>query len=86
MYVRPYPDVNSGRWQVSTSGGRVHYGRAMDASCSLLDAERWMMATRVRTNAGFGVGAATRLFDTHPLSPYRGSDETSTCHLTVRDS
>ena len=21
VYVRPYPDVNAGRWQVSTSGG-----------------------------------------------------------------
>jgi serine/threonine-protein kinase len=23
IYVRPFPDVNSGRWQVSTSGGRM---------------------------------------------------------------
>src|SRR5262249_30647357 len=23
VYVRPFPDVNSGRWQVSTSGGRT---------------------------------------------------------------
>jgi eukaryotic-like serine/threonine-protein kinase len=23
IYVRPYPDVNSGRWQVSTTGGRM---------------------------------------------------------------
>ena len=24
VYVRPFPDVNAGRWQVSTAGGRTH--------------------------------------------------------------
>jgi hypothetical protein len=23
VYVRPFPDVNTGRWQISTSGGRM---------------------------------------------------------------
>jgi len=28
VYVRPYPDVNSGRWQISTAGGtRPHWSR-----------------------------------------------------------
>ena len=68
VYVRPYPDVNSGRWQVSTSGGTRPQWSRDGRELFFLDAERWMMATGVRTNAGFGVGAATRLFDTRPLS------------------
>jgi len=27
VYVRPFPDVNKGRWQVSTEGGDALYGR-----------------------------------------------------------
>jgi serine/threonine-protein kinase len=26
IYVRPFPDVNSGRWQISTGGGRTPLG------------------------------------------------------------
>ena len=43
-----------------------HRSRHQATALPLL--QRWMMATGVRTNAGFGVGAATRLFDTRSLS------------------
>ena len=29
IYVRPFPDVNSGRWQISTSGEIARCGRGM---------------------------------------------------------
>ena len=36
VYVRPFPHVNGGRWQVSTMGGHALRGRAAVASCSTL--------------------------------------------------
>ncbi len=35
IYVRPFPDVQGGRWQVSTGGGTRRSGREVDASCSI---------------------------------------------------
>ena len=35
IYVRPFPDVNSGRWQVSAGAVRVRCGRAAAGNCSL---------------------------------------------------
>ena len=35
VYVRPFPEVNKGKWQVSTSGGTTRYGRRMAGSCSI---------------------------------------------------
>ena len=34
IYVRPYPEVSGGLWQVSTGGGTRPYGRARARSCS----------------------------------------------------
>ena len=34
VYVRPWPDVNAGRWLVSTGGGTRPCGPGMGASCS----------------------------------------------------
>jgi Tol biopolymer transport system component len=55
VYVRPFPDVDAGRWQVSTGGGagarwshngnEIFYGTAAGA----------MMAARVDTGSGFRV-------------------------------
>ena len=33
VYVRPFPEVDKGQWQVSTSGGAARYGRRMAGSC-----------------------------------------------------
>ena len=34
IYVRPFPEVDSGgRWQVSTNGGNSPFGRMMAGSC-----------------------------------------------------
>ncbi|MGD8602538.1 MAG: protein kinase, partial [Gemmatimonadota bacterium] len=62
IYVRPFPDVESGRWQVSTSGGaaprwshrgdEIFYGTATGA----------VMAARVDTSSGFRVLGTQTLF------------------------
>ena len=35
IYVRPFPDVNSGHWQVSTAAARGRSGRGAGRSCSM---------------------------------------------------
>ena len=35
IYVRPFPDVNTGRWQISTGGGRTPCGRVAGKSFSI---------------------------------------------------
>ena len=62
IYVRPFPDVESGRWQVSTSGGaaprwshsgnEIFYGTVTGA----------IVATTVDTSSGFRVLRTQTLF------------------------
>jgi len=81
IYVRPFPDVNGGRWQVSTSGGRMplwsrdggelFYVSPDDAMMvSRVEAGRtWVAATPVQLFRGdylFATGANTRTFDIAP--------------------
>jgi hypothetical protein len=40
VYVRPYPDVNKGRWQVSTGGGSKPLWNPMAGNCSTTMAVR----------------------------------------------
>ena len=55
VYVRAFPDVNSGKWQVSTGGGVMpmwaHDGREL----YYLDNNRSLVAARVDTDSGFQV-------------------------------
>ena len=70
VYVRPFPDVNKGKWQVSTSGGnsplwspdgRELFYRSGDAA----------MAVRVETEPTFKPGKPTVLFrGTYSMQPH----------------
>jgi serine/threonine-protein kinase len=81
IYVRPFPDVNGGRWQVSTGGGRMplwsrdgkelFYVSPDNAMMvSRVEASRtWVAATPVRLFRGeyhFASGANTRTYDIAP--------------------
>jgi Tol biopolymer transport system component len=68
VYVRPYPNVNAGRWQVSTSGGTRPLWARDGRELFYLDAERRMTVVAVQGKTGFGVGSATTLFDTRSFS------------------
>ncbi len=62
IYVRPFPDVNGGKWQVSTGGGInpvwAHSGREI----FYIDGKGRMVAAQVRTQGGFRVGERRPLF------------------------
>ena len=62
VYVRPFPNVNGGHWQVSPAGGMkpvwAHSGKEL-----FYLAGRAMMAVPIQTMSGFSAGNPTKLFD-----------------------
>jgi serine/threonine-protein kinase len=58
IYVRPFPNVGGGQWQVSTTGGRGRSGRGAGRNCSIsvptgrCGACRWKRLARRGTPAG----------------------------------
>jgi hypothetical protein len=66
VYVRPFPEVASARWQVSTTGGTqplwAHGGRELFYRNGRND----LVAAEVRTAPGFSVGQQRVLFSAAP--------------------
>jgi len=64
IYVRPWPSVADGRWQVSNNGGQApawsHDGREL----FYIAADNQLMAVVVETKRTFVAGEARKLFDT----------------------
>jgi len=67
VYVRPFPDAQGGRWQVSNGGGSEprwsHDGREL----YYLDGDRRLNAVQVHTVPTFATAARTSLFDASNL-------------------
>jgi serine/threonine-protein kinase len=70
VYVRPFPDVNAGRWQVSRDGGQepqwAHSGREL----FYRGGGGQLVAASVRTGESFSVGEQHALF---PVGGFLGS-------------
>ena len=62
IYVRPYPDVTTGRWQVSIDGGRWPVWESGSSELFYISAGG-MMAVPIETNPVFRVGASKLLFE-----------------------
>ncbi|MEE8147578.1 MAG: hypothetical protein V3T24_08245, partial [Longimicrobiales bacterium] len=66
VYVRPFPDVNTGRWLVSNGGGITplwaHSGREL----FFLTSDGGFMAAHVETTPSFRVTETERLFELPP--------------------
>jgi serine/threonine protein kinase len=65
IYVRPFPDVNAGHWQVSAAGGRAPRWSRDGQELYFLALDGAMMATRVETAQAFVSHAAAQLFAHH---------------------
>jgi serine/threonine-protein kinase len=64
VFVRPFPDVESGKVQVSSSQGGIRPLWSRDGrELFFVDTERRMMAARVETEPTFRVTGAEELFD-----------------------
>ncbi len=82
VYVRPFPDVNSGRWQISRDGGNeprwAHSGREL----FYRSATGPLMAVAIGPGPGFTHGAQTPLF---PVKDYFSSVNNITYAVTQDD-
>jgi Tol biopolymer transport system component len=81
VYVRPFPDVQSGKWQVSRNGGGeplwAHSGREL----LYRDGAGQMMSVAVNRGTSFELGEQRALFSAAPYAnggiSYRGYDLTA---------
>ncbi len=71
VYVRPYPDVSAGKWQVSTQGGTrpawAHSGKEL-----FYFVQDSLMATPVEASATFAAGVPVRFPWTGYIAPLSG--------------
>jgi serine/threonine protein kinase/Tol biopolymer transport system component len=72
VYVRPFPDVDKGRWQVSTSGGNSPLW-SRDGRELFYFSDGSVMAVTVKTEPNFSPGTARTLFRGTYEGPYLNS-------------
>jgi len=65
IYVRRFPDVNAGRWQVSSAGGRAPLWSRDGRELYFLAPDGAMMAAQVETDQAFVSHTPARLFTHH---------------------
>ncbi|MBN1905211.1 MAG: serine/threonine-protein kinase [Deltaproteobacteria bacterium] len=62
VYVRPFPDVDKGKWQVSTSGGACPLWSPDGRELFYLALDNYVMAVPVETKPAFSLGTPKKLF------------------------
>jgi len=67
IYVRPFPDVNGGKWQVSRNGGFEAFWSHNGRELFYRDPARNIVAVAVLPGATFSVGEQRTLFSTQGL-------------------
>ena len=72
VFVRPFPDAQSAKWQVSTDGGSSPHWSAQGNELFYLDAANQMQSAHVTTSPSFGIASKERLFSAsgYFLSPW----------------
>ena len=71
VYVRPFPDVDSGRWQISTAGGTRPAWARNGRELFYLDESNTLTAVPVQTSGStFDAGKPARVFDAKYAEPY----------------
>ena len=75
VYVRPFPETNSGRWQVSIGGGHEPLWSADDKELYFLGPSSQLIAAELKTAPVFEVVRRQTLFDALPftLDPFHQS-------------
>ena len=69
VYVRPFPDAGSARWQVSASGGTDPVWSRNGRELFYISAANEMMSVEVALGAAFSISPPKALFSTVPYSP-----------------
>jgi Tol biopolymer transport system component len=69
VYVRPFRNVNAGRWQVSTGGGRQPVWRRDGQELFYLDEDDLLTAVAIQPGGAFSAGQPKRVLQTRYASP-----------------
>jgi serine/threonine-protein kinase len=70
IYIRPFPRVDNGRWQVSTAGGTRPVWARSGRELFYLDALNALTAVPVSTSGPtISIGSPAKLFDTRYAQP-----------------
>ena len=71
MYVRPFPQVDAGRWQISTAGGTRPTWARSGRELFYLDASNTLTAVPVHTSGStFSAGKPAKVFDARYSTPF----------------
>jgi serine/threonine-protein kinase len=68
IYVRPFPDASSARWQVSAAGGSDPVWSRKGRELFYLSAQNEMMSVQVSPAGAFAISPPKRLFSTAPYT------------------
>jgi serine/threonine-protein kinase len=68
IYVRPYPNVNGGKWPISTTGGTKPLWSPAGGELFYLDANSKLMAVPVQVSPVFKPGIPVELFEARNIS------------------
>jgi serine/threonine-protein kinase len=69
IYVRPFPDAGSARWQVSAAGGGDPVWSRTGRELFYISSQNEMMSVQVAPGAAFAISPPKRLFSTTPYTP-----------------
>ena len=72
IYVRPFPETATARWQASTAGGTQPIWAASGRELFYINGKRDLIAAEIRPGATFAVGAQRVLFSTAPYTTGAG--------------
>lgn len=75
VYVRPFPDVDSGLWQISTGGGTRPVWSRAGTELLYLDVNGYLTSVPVQITGSFAFGRPTRLLNTRYFSGFGGSGQ-----------
>ncbi len=68
VYVRPFPETATAKWQVSTAGGQQPRWAGSGRELYYLNGKRDLVAAEIRPGATFSVGEQRVLFSTAPYA------------------
>jgi serine/threonine-protein kinase len=76
IYVRPFPNVDGGRWQISTAGGTRPAWARSGRELFYLDASGFLTTAAVQTTPTFSAAHSTRILNTKYFSGFGGGGQT----------
>ncbi|HEX6105219.1 MAG TPA: protein kinase, partial [Gemmatimonadales bacterium] len=68
VYVRPFPETATAKWQVSTAGGQQPLWAASGRELFYINGRGEMVSAEIRPGAAFSVGEQRTLFSTGPYA------------------